>query len=96
MGEDVATIGLFTLRDYNSHNKDLKPKDHLFCITYMQGGEEYQLELIWKRGKKIFMRTCNPPGLKLPQNLDTVMQWTRLKSAVCDILDGKDVNLLEI
>jgi len=96
MGEDVWVLGLFTLRDYNSTEKDLKPKDHLFCITYLQNHEEYQVCLIWRRGKSIFARSCNTPGLKLPKTKETIMQLTRLQSAAHRILNGEKFNLLDI
>lgn len=96
MGEDVWTLGLFTLRDYNSTEPELKPKDHLFCITYQQGHDEYPVVLLWKRGKRIFTRTCNAPGLKLPQDMKTVQNLARLQCAAVRILEGEKFNLFDI
>ena len=96
MGEDVWVLGLFTLRDYNSTDPELKPKDHLFCITYLQNHEEYPVMLLWKRGKKVFTRTCNTPGLDLPKDMKTVQYLARLQSAAIRILEGEKFNLFDI
>jgi hypothetical protein len=96
MGEDVWTLGLFTLRDYNSTEPELKAKDHLFCITYFQNHEEYPVILLWKRGKKIYTRTCNTPGLKMPKDSKTVMELARLQIAAVRILEGEKFNLFDI
>ena len=96
MGEDVWTLGLFTLRDYNSTELELKAKDHLFCITYLQNHEEYPVMLLWKRGKKIYSRTCNTPGLNIPKDMKNVVYLARLQSAAQRILDGEKFNLFDI
>lgn len=96
MGEDVWTLGLFTLRDYNSTEPELKAKDHLFCITYQQESKEYPVYLIWRRGKHSYTRTCNTPGLKLPKDTNTAMQLIRLHTAALRILDGEKFNLFDI
>lgn len=96
MGEDVWTLGLFTLRDYNCTEPELKAKDHLFCITYFQNHEEYPVMLLWKRGKKSYTRTFRIPGLKLPQDMKTTTQLTRLQTAALRILSGEEFNLFEI
>ena len=96
MGEDVWTLGLFALRDYNSTEPELKPKDHLFCITYQQGHDEYPVMLIWKRSKKIYSRTCNVPGLSIPKDMKNVIYLARLQSAAQRILDGEKFNLFDI
>ena len=95
MGENVVTLGLYTLRDFNSTDEKLKPCDHLFGITYMKDREEHEIMLLWKRGKKVFTRTLNH-GIILPIDTKSVMQFARLTAAAVDILDGKEVNLLEI
>ena len=96
MGENVWTLGLFTLRDYNFTEPKLKPKDHLFCITYQQGHDEYPVMLIWKRGRSIFTRTCNTPGLNLPKDTQTITYFARLQSAAVRILEGEKFNLFDI
>jgi hypothetical protein len=96
MGEDVWTLGLFTLRDYNHTEPELKACDHLFCITYQQGQEEYPVMLLWKRGKRCFTRTCNAPGLKLPKDMQTAMYLSRLSTAAIRILNGEKFNLFDI
>jgi len=96
MGEDVWTLGLFTLRDYNSTEPELAAKDHLFCVTYLQDHEEYPVMLLWKRGNRLFTRACNTPGLKLPQDMKTAQNLARLQSAAVRILKGEKFNLFDI
>ena len=95
MGEDVVVRGLFTLRDFNSTESNLKAKDHLFCITYFDDHSEHEIMLIWRRGKSVFSRTLNH-GLSLPKDTKSVVQFHSLIKAAQDILYGKQVNLLEI
>jgi len=95
MGENVLTLGLYTLRDFNSTESDLKPNDHLFCITYSYDMQEREVMLIWKRGKRTFTRTLNH-GVKLPTDTENLMRLTRLTTAAQRILNGEKFNLLDV
>jgi len=52
--------------------------------------------LLWRRGKKIYTRTCNTPGLKMPKDNKTVMELARLQTAAVRILNGEKFNLFDI
>lgn len=96
MGEDVITLGLYTLRDFNHTERgDIKQKDHLFCITYLHNQVEKEVLLIWKRGKIIFTRSLHH-DFELPKDTTSLMYYARLVNAASRILDGEKVNLLEI
>ena len=96
MGEDVITLGLYTLRDFNcTEHGEIKQKDHLFCITYFHDHIEKEILLIWKRGKKLFTRTLHH-DFELPKDTASLMYYARLVNAASRILNGEKVNLLEI
>jgi len=96
MGEDIVVLGLFTLRDFNYTESDLPIADHLFCITYSDGGQEYPILLLWKRGSRLFTRSCHASNYEIPMTLETAQYLARLQVAAVSLLNGENINLLEI
>lgn len=88
MGETILMEGHLALKDFDYSDADEFKTDRVYCITYVDSDDQYDLMLLWRRGDVIRSRSIYGAPNQLMKTDSDVLLFAKFVGNAYRLLGG--------